>query len=147
MVCAQCTQYDMYFLFWLSVYSRQGGGTPPPHFIERYPLREYFYILRQKIPPGFISYNKSWLMRCVTVKTNSVTSRLPRLNQYLTKPRIECLLKDKTQCHRVRMEMGKTEFQDNSRTFFKDSISSQFCIKQCEKCTFSSQKRPSEKAH
>ena len=32
-------------------------------------------------------------------------------------------------------------------SFFKDSISSQFCIKQLEKCTFSSRKRGSEKAH
>ena len=50
---------------------------------------------------------------------------------------------------RVCTEMGK----QNSRTFpglfsfFKNSISSQFCIKQHEKCTFSSRKRLSEKAH
>ena len=31
---------------------------------------------------------------------------------------------------------GKTEFQDFSRIFFKDSISSQFCIKQREKVRF-----------
>ena len=45
---------------------------------------------------------------------------------------------------------GKTEFQDYSRaffSFFKISISSQFCIKQHKKCTFFSRKHRSEKAH
>ena len=43
----------------------------------------------------------------------------------------------------------KTEFQDFSRifSFFKDSISSQLCITQREKCTIFSQKRRNEKAH
>ena len=54
---------------------------------------------------------------------------------------------------RVRMEMGK----QNSRTFpglfhdffsfFKNSISSNFCIKQHEKMHFFSRKHPNEKAH
>ena len=52
----------------------------------------------------------------------------------------------KTKCKdRVRTEMGK----QNSRTFsfFKDSISSQFRIKQRENALFFSQKRRDEKAN
>ena len=55
--------------------------------------------------------------------------------------------------YRVHTEMGKIEFQDFSRTipglfsFFKDSISSKFCIKQCEKMHFFSLKSQNKKAH